>query len=114
MKTTAHGQTHGEAPPGPPFIAIKLKDGWALAPDGASVHGGARRVTPSLPAGASLVPAIPVPVPPGGRLTKAERELTRFVHLRLPAGASLDDALALARSWEFVERADRPPSVSLP
>jgi hypothetical protein len=78
------------------------------------VHGGARRVTPSLPAGASLVPAIPVPVPPGGRLTKAERELKRFLHLRLSDGASLDDALALARSWEFVERADRPPSVSLP
>jgi hypothetical protein len=112
MKTTAHGLTHGEAPAGAPFIAIKLKDGWTLAPDGASVNSGSRRMTPAMPAGATLVPAIPLPA--GGRLTKAERELTRFVHLRLPAGTSLDEALALARSWEFVERADLPPAVSLP
>ena len=78
------------------------------------MHSGDKRVTSVLPAGASIMPAISVPMPAGGGLTKAERELTRFVHLRLPAGASVDAAPALARSWEFVERADRPPAVSLP
>ena len=114
MKTTEHGLTHGEAPAGTPLVAIKLKEGWSLAPGGASVHSDDKRVTPVFPEGASLMPAIPVPMPAGGRLTKAECEFTRFVHLRLPAGASVDAAPALARSWEFVERADRPPAVSLP
>jgi hypothetical protein len=114
MKRTAQGLTHGDAPAGAPFIAITLKEGWALSADGTQLSRGARRVAPELPVGASLVPAIPPLQPTGGRPTKAERGLARFLHLRLPAGASLDDALALARSWSFVERADRPPAISLP
>jgi len=108
-----HGFTHGEAPGSQPFIVIKLKPGWALEPGHASVKARSQRITPELPAGAELVPAIPLP-PARGKPAAAERELARFIHLRLPAGVSPGEALVLARSWRFVERAEMPPSISLP
>jgi len=114
MQRTPHGFTHGEAPGGPPFIVIKLKTGWALEPGGTRLKAGARRAAPELPAGAELVPALPVQPQARGKASPAERELARFVHLRLPDGAPVGEALALARGWAFVERADLPPAISLP
>ena len=82
------------------FVVLKLKPGWALAADGRAVARRGRRVAPALPDGAALQPALPLPPTP--RPTAGERELRRFVHLHLPA------RLALARGWEFVERAEEP------
>jgi len=52
--------------------------------------------------------------PSHGRPSPAERELARYVHLRPPDGVSVEEGLALARDWACVERADPPPSISLP
>jgi hypothetical protein len=90
------------------FIEIRLRPGWRLGEDQRSVRrdSPALRVPLALLPGAVLSPALPLPPLPDGHTPwPAEAELARFVHLRLPEGGALDDALTLARLWPFVERA---------
>jgi len=90
------------------FIVIKLKSGWAFDAASGTIKRQGRAVSPELPQGMELVPALPLARPKRGRPTPAERELERFVHLRLPDAAAAAAALALVRSWPFVERVDGP------
>jgi hypothetical protein len=89
-----------------PFIVIKLKPGWALDHDGGSIRRRGLGVVTSLPAGSSLVAALPLKRPVRGSRTLAELELARYVHLLLPAGLAADAVLKQARAWAFVERAE--------
>ena len=117
LRRTPHGMSHGEAPAGPAHVVIKLKSGWQLDPNsGALVSGNTKRVVPDLPKGAALVPAMPAAPAPAarGKAAAAQRELARFVHLRLPAGMSAEEGVALATRWDGVESAQAVPSVSLP
>jgi hypothetical protein len=87
------------------FVIVRLKPGWRFEPDRGRVVRRGRSVRPSLPPGARLQPALPLAdtaAPPGA----AERELGRW--MRLPASDALPAALALAlvRSWDFVEHAE--------
>jgi hypothetical protein len=93
----------------PAFIEIRLRPGWRLGEDRHSVRrdSPALRVPLALLPGSVLQPALSLPPPPEGqRVLPVEAELARFVHLRLPMGEALDDALTLARLWPFVERAE--------
>ncbi len=83
-------------------VLIKLKPGWALDPLASAFRRGARRLPPVLPAGARLEPALRLYAE--AHPTEAEREITRFVLLHHPGPAG--DALALARGWACVARAD--------
>ena len=89
---------------------IKLKSGWAFDASSGAIKRQGRAVQPVLPQGMQLTPALAVPRPRRGQPTPGERELARFVHLHLPDAAAADQALALVRSWPFVERADAPLS----
>jgi len=90
------------------FIVIKLKSGWVFDAASGAIKRQGRAVQPVLPQGMQLVPALAVRLPHRGQPTPAERELARFVHLQLPDAAAADQALALVRSWPFVERAEVP------
>lgn len=115
LRRTPAGWSHGEAPAGPPFLTLRLKPGWKLAADGRAVTRGRKdRVAPELPAGAELVPAIPLPRAPRGQATAAEAELLRFVQLRLPPGTAPAEWLARVRAWEFVESVQAAPEAGLP
>lgn len=122
LRRTPAGLSHGEAPAGEPFLLLRLKPGWQLDPDGNVVRsaqaGKGRRAQPASPSplalihGARFVPAILLSSSQRGQVTAAEAELARFVQLRLPTDAALDEWLALARSWEFVESVQIPPPVA--
>ncbi len=91
------------------FIEIRLRPGWRLGEDQRSV----RRESPALHVPLALLPgsvlksALALPSPPEGqRALPVEVELARYLHLHLPAGEPLDDALTLARLWPFVDRAE--------
>lgn len=92
----------------PVVVVVKLKDGWRLDPEGTLFRHRGQQVVPCLPIGARLRPALRIDPPP--HATPAERELLRFVHLHWPDAPSPEDALALARSWPCVERAELPLS----
>ena len=92
------------------FIVVKFRAGCALLGDGRSVLVGGRRRAVDLPSGARLVPALRIPPANVDDLTEAERELSRYVHLRLPPDLPIDEALQLARGWDFVERAEPAPA----
>lgn len=85
-------------------MVVKLKPGWRLDLAQALFRRRAQQVVPCLPAGARLRPALSID--DAGAPTPAERELARFVHLHWPDAPSTEDALALARSWPCVERAE--------
>jgi hypothetical protein len=117
LRRTPHGMSHGEAPAGPAHVVIKLKSGWQLDADGdAFVSGKTGRIVPELPKGAALLPAMPIAPAPAarGKAAAAQRELARFVHLRLPRGMSVEEGLEMAHGWEAVESAEPPASASLP
>lgn len=117
--SSGRGYTHGEAPPGPTrALALTLKSGWWFdARTGELVSGRGERtpVTDRLPAGSRLVPTAPAvaKLPPAKR-SAPERELARHVQLLLPADADVESCLRLVQSWDAVEKAARPPQVSLP
>lgn len=87
-------------------MVVKLKSGWSLDTQQSLFKRRGQQIVPWLPTGARLKPALPIEAPP--RLTPAERELARYVHLHWPDAPSPEDALALARSWPCVERAELP------
>lgn len=110
------GFTHGELPPGArPFLQVKLKRGWRLDPDGPCflTARGVRQTIEGLPPGARVVPQIELP-PRGARLSAAERELERFVHVLLPRDADPRRVLRRVEKWACVEDVQLPPDVSLP
>lgn len=88
------------------FLVIKLRSGWRLLEDGA-LQSAWFSLQPALPPGARLAPALPIALPPDATPSAAECELARFLHLLLAPGADAGAALALARRWSFVERAER-------
>ncbi|MCA3241639.1 MAG: hypothetical protein ING89_10105 [Rubrivivax sp.] len=116
MKKTPAGLSHGLAPALPPHLVIALKPGWRLQADGVLVGARKRVFEPPLQVGARLEPAMPpLPAAPGrGPAGPAEAALQRFVHLRLPPGADVNQALQQVRAWDCVERADLAPQISLP
>lgn len=112
MKRTPAGMAHAQAPVLPPHLVITLKAGWRLQSDGSLAAGPKRRLSPPLPAGAWLEPA--VALPPGPLPAEAEARMQRCLHLRLPAGADAARALQQVRAWACVQRAEVAPQVCLP
>lgn len=107
------GDPEGRGPAGVPFprrscaafLVIKLRSGWRLL-DGGALQSDWFSLRPALPPGARLSPALPIVLPPDATPSAAERELARFLHLHLAPGTDAAAALALARRWSFVERAE--------
>lgn len=92
-------------PPPEPTLVLKLQRGWTFDPDGPALHRRGQRVQFVLPPGTRLVPALALPPAGGVARGAAEREIGRYLHLRLGAGADAEATLELVRGWDFVERA---------
>jgi hypothetical protein len=117
--SSGRGYTHGEAPPASTrSLALTLKPGWwfdAAAGEFVSARGARTRIADELPAGSRLVATAPAVAKLSPLQRSApERELARHVRLLLPADADDEACLRLVQRWEAVERAARPPQVSLP
>lgn len=117
--SSGRGYTHGEAPPAPTrALTLTLKPGWwfdAHAGAFVSADGSRTPIADRLPAGSRLVPTAPaVAQRPPAKRSAPERELARYVQLLLPADADAEATLRLVQGWDMVERAVRPPHVSLP
>ena len=117
--SSGRGFTHGEAPPAPTrSLALTLKPGWwfdARTGEFVSARGARTRIADQLPPGSRLVPTAPAVAklsPP--QRSAPERELARHVQLLLPADADDEACLRLVQGWDAVEKAARPPRVSLP
>jgi hypothetical protein len=69
----------------------------------------------ALPKHTRIVPKVPsVARAPRATLSKAERDLQRYVQVILPGNASPDAYLADIAAWPCVEEARMAPEVSLP
>jgi hypothetical protein len=68
-----------------------------------------------LPRGSKVVHAVPTlaEVDPA-RLSAAELELARYVHVILPAKTKLEDVQPIVAAWKCVAEVHRPPEISLP
>ena len=58
------------------------------------------------------VPALAMAIP--GKLSRAERDLRRYMQVILPPSRSPEALLAAVKSWPWVEEAHVAPEISLP
>ena len=99
-------------------VELKLKPGWRYDPkrkvftreDGQEFSPG--RTVPKGSRIAAKVPALLRRAP--ARLSKAERDLQRYVQVILPRTVSAADHVEAVRRWPCVEAAHVAPEVSLP
>jgi hypothetical protein len=102
-----------------PTIEVKLGRGWRYNPDRGvfTSERGEQFVPPrqALPRAAKIVPKVPsLARAASARLSKAERELTRFVQVVLPLRTDPAPLVAAIRRWPSVADAQPAPRVSLP
>jgi hypothetical protein len=99
-------------------LVVKLKPGWRY--DRAqkafvSATGERFSVRGLLPKGSDVVHAVPsLAEADASRLSAAEQDLARYVHVILPAKAKLEELQPILAAWECVAEARRPPEISLP
>jgi hypothetical protein len=102
-----------------PTIEVKLGRGWRYDPErGVFTNERGEQFAPprqALPRGAKIVPKVrSLARTAPARLSKAERELTRFVQIVLPLRTDPAPLMATIRRWPSVEDAQPAPTVSLP
>jgi hypothetical protein len=101
-----------------PTIEVKLGRDWRYDPKrGLFMSERGEQFAPgrALPGTARIVPKVPsLARTAPARLSKAERELTRFVQIVLPPRTDPARLIAAIRRWPSVEDAQPAPRVSLP
>jgi hypothetical protein len=101
-----------------PTIEVKLGRDWRYDPKrGLFMSERGEQFAPgrALPRTARIVPKVPsLARTAPARLSKAERELTRFVQIVLPPRTDPARLIAAIRRWPSVEDAQPAPRVSLP
>ncbi len=113
------GDGGGVPPDGmPPHLVVKTGKNWRYD-EGRNrfVRADAEEFDPypGLPAGSRIVPMVPdLARADPRRLSADERNLARYLHLILPAGAAAGELLEAVGAWPSVEEARLPPEVSLP
>lgn len=99
-------------------VDVKLKAGWRFDPKRGvftSERGETFTVGRAVPRSARIVPKVPsLARAAPARLSKAERELRRYVQVLLPPRADPARYVEAIRSWPSVEDARPSPAVSLP
>ena len=98
-------------------IDFKLKPGWRY--DEAQRvfvdRGGARFAPPPLPEKSRILYKVPTLARSAARkLSRAEQDLQRYMHVLLPPAESPQRHVASIRTWPCVEEAHVAPEVSLP
>lgn len=98
-------------------IDFKLKPGWRY--DEAQRvfvdRGGARYAPPPLPEAARIAYKVPSLAKPSSRkLSKAERDLQRYMYVLLPPSEAPQRHVESIQAWPCVEEAHVAPEVSLP
>lgn len=96
-------------------IDYKLKPGWRYD-TGKKVFvdaKGAEFALPPLGRNSRIVYKV-TGLPTRGRLSKAERDLQRYMQVILPPSRSPEALLEKVQSWPWVEEAHVAPEISLP
>ncbi len=98
-------------------IDFKLKPGWRYDEAGRIFLGarGDRFAPPPFPMKTRIVYKVPILARAGRKgLSKAERDLQRYMQVVLPASHAPEDLVTVIESWPCVEEAHPAPEVSLP
>lgn len=98
-------------------VDFKLKRGWRYdEAKGVLVSSAGTQFTPApLPKGARIVYKVPrLTGTPSVRLSKAERDLQRYMQIILPVSSAPEEYLKTVQAWPCVEEAHVAPEVSLP
>lgn len=99
-------------------IDVKLKKAWRFDEDRqvfSSTAGETFAPGQTLPRGSRIVYKVPkLAKADPARLSKAERDLARYMHVILPKGKSPYEWVEAVRAWPPVESAEVAPDVTLP
>lgn len=98
-------------------VDFKLKPGWRYdEAERVFVSGrGARFAPPPLPKKSRIVYKVPTLAKAAKEgLSKAERDLQRYMQVILPVSQAPEDLAPAVQSWPCVEEARAAPEVSLP
>lgn len=98
-------------------IDVKLKRQWHFEPEGRRFMSasGEQCAPTGLPKHTRIVHKVPgLARKAPGKLSKYERELSRYVQVVLPAGEAPAGYVNVVRQWPCVEEANVGPVVSLP
>jgi hypothetical protein len=101
-----------------PHLVGKLRDGWTYDSSAAVfVAADGRRFQPqaALPKGTTIVPMTPdLARSAARRLSPAERNLARYIHIILPRGRSPAVYLPRLVEWACLAEVRLPPDIDLP
>lgn len=117
MPKRPQGFSHGAAPESAPYLIVRLKPSWRADFDANTLVSGRKRVVLGelTKAKVSLQPHIPSLAGKSLRsLSAAERELARFVQVRVPAGQDASELAKELARLDAVEHVSVAPEVSLP
>jgi hypothetical protein len=98
-------------------VDVKLKRQWRFEPERRLFESasGEKFAPAGLPKHTRIVHKVPsLARRPSSKLSRQERELSRYVQVILPAGESPADYVNAVRRWPSVEEAHVAPVVSLP
>jgi hypothetical protein len=98
-------------------IDCKLKPGWRYDEKRAVFVGpkGEAQTPASLPKGARIVYKVPnLSLASRRSLSPAERDLSRYLQVILPAARGVEKLVPLVQSWPAIEEAHVTPQISLP
>ncbi len=98
-------------------VDLKLKRGWRYdEAKGVFVSSSGTQFTPApLPKGTRIVYKVPrLARSSSDRLSRAERDLQRYMQVILPAASAPERYLKTVQAWPCVEEAHVAPEVSLP
>lgn len=99
-------------------VDLKLKRQWRFKPEGRLFESDSgKKFTPAsdLPKNTRIVHKVPsLARTASAKLSKHERDLSRYVQVILPAGESPAEYVNVIRRWPCVEEAHVAPVVSLP
>jgi len=101
-----------------PHLVVKIKAGWTFNPKEkmfVSRKGKKFSPTPHLPKGSEvrfMTPELATSDP--GSLSKAERNLARYLQILFPQGTAPKRFIMAIKEWECIEEVRLPPDISLP
>jgi hypothetical protein len=98
-----------------PSIDLTLKSGWRFDTKKGTFVSASRTFTPHLARGVRIVYKVPkLAAADSSKLSKAERDLQRYMQVILPLKARPEDYLKDIQAWPSVAEAHVTPRVSLP